>query len=791
MRGTNPSLTQTLINGHTVSSGDWFVLNQSGTVGRSVSYTLLPSELVGSVVGHKSAEASQLEGGVVGSVDVITRKPLDFAKPFTGQVSIGTVYADKPDTWDPQFNALMNWKNADDTFGFLVQAFYEQRHLRRDGVEVLGYQQFGAGDAAVVAHPDLLGVYYPSLIGAAFFEQERKRTGGYIEFQWRPSDSFSADLSYFTSKMDAPNYNRNYMLWGSKITANGIVPNSYTIENNTLTAATWLGDGVPTHAYGVYDQISRPDASADSNFLALDLDWQVNEAFRLKGNFGKTKGHGKTPTQDVAEWDIARGLGAGYQFNGIDDAPDFNLATEVTNNPSGASLDWIFGLQNLNVKDDETWGAIDGQFDLDGDFLTHIKFGVRWSEHNRSLHDVINQGPCCGAFDPANWPSGFDNYPSNFGSGLGGNFPDDVWFYTPDQLAAFNDAYTNRDPTVRHYYFAEYDLKEKNRSIYVQADWEHDKWSGNFGVRFVHTDEHIINNFDAPPSTPGAIVGSAFGSYIPVAFDNEYDDVLPSFNFRYEVRDDIILRFAANKSMTRPDYSALAGNFSLSPPASLTGVGGGSASNPDLKPVRSNNFDFALEWYYAPEALLSVSAFYMDLESYVVPASITRVYNTFQPPAPPTGAPVTYILSSYDNSSGEVQGFEVSWQQPIWGHFGIQANYTYADGEETGGRALVGTSKNTWNLGGYYETDKWHARLDYNYRSEFFSGLDRGTAFSQAGVGNLSGSVGYKFNDMFSVTFDALNLNNPTLRYFALNKDQPRAIYQSGRQYYFNLRVDF
>src|SRR5689334_7322744 len=34
MRGTNPSLTQTLINGHTVSSGDWFALNQTSAVGR-------------------------------------------------------------------------------------------------------------------------------------------------------------------------------------------------------------------------------------------------------------------------------------------------------------------------------------------------------------------------------------------------------------------------------------------------------------------------------------------------------------------------------------------------------------------------------------------------------------------------------------------------------------------------------------------------------------------------------------------------------------------------------------
>src|SRR3954466_12409580 len=32
MRGTNPSLTQTLVNGHSIASGDWFVLDQVTTV---------------------------------------------------------------------------------------------------------------------------------------------------------------------------------------------------------------------------------------------------------------------------------------------------------------------------------------------------------------------------------------------------------------------------------------------------------------------------------------------------------------------------------------------------------------------------------------------------------------------------------------------------------------------------------------------------------------------------------------------------------------------------------------
>src|SRR5690606_30131604 len=39
LRGTSPSLTQTLINGHSVGSAEWCVLSQGNNVGRSVSYT--------------------------------------------------------------------------------------------------------------------------------------------------------------------------------------------------------------------------------------------------------------------------------------------------------------------------------------------------------------------------------------------------------------------------------------------------------------------------------------------------------------------------------------------------------------------------------------------------------------------------------------------------------------------------------------------------------------------------------------------------------------------------------
>ena len=138
LRGTSPSLTQTLINGHTVGTADWFVLSQGSTMGRSVSYTLLPSELVSRVEIHKSSEARLPDGGTSGNVNIITRKPLDFEKQFTTNLSIGGVHASLPDTTDPQLSGLFNYKNADSTFGVMVQVFKQKRHLRREAQEIPG-----------------------------------------------------------------------------------------------------------------------------------------------------------------------------------------------------------------------------------------------------------------------------------------------------------------------------------------------------------------------------------------------------------------------------------------------------------------------------------------------------------------------------------------------------------------------------------------------------------------------------------------------------------------------------
>ncbi|MFL6677251.1 MAG: TonB-dependent receptor [Burkholderiaceae bacterium] len=813
MRGTNPSYTQTLVNGHNVASGDWFALDQTstGAVGRSVSYTLLPSEVVGSVVVHKSSEADLVEGGVVGSVDIITRKPLEFKKPFSMAVSLGGVYADLPKKTDPQANVLMNFRNEAGTFGVLGQVFFEKRHLRRDGVEELGYEQIKAGSPVAISNPDLANVWYPTAIGAALFEQERTRKGGLLDFQFKPNNNVSLDLNGFYSKLEASNYNRNYLLWNTHfINQGGTVANpgqapdpGYVVSTqngvSTLTSATFANNGAQ---HGIYDMISRPGEGATTQYLDLDGDFRISDALKLSAKVGTSKGLGVTPRQNVLEADIIH-TGGAYQLNGVNNAASFSLpGVTPSAAPTSANygLDWIFGANNVKVKDSEAWQQIDGDYSADAGILASIKFGARTNQHKRDALGAVNAG-AKGGWDPSTWPTPVSNYPNNFGKGLGGSVPANIWYFTPAQLADFDAQYQNlgdgstNSPTSRNYPGFDYSVHETTTAGYVMANFEGNKWSGNLGLRLVRTTESVLfyTSGSGDPNSPRPSAGaidSAWGWWLPQAVNHSYTDPLPSANFRFELSKDLIARVAASRTMTRADYTALAGSASLSPPATDTGIGSGSAGNPDLKPITSNNLDGTLEWYFADRALLSASLFYMDLTNYVSLGHTTGVYQT-QTHDHPLGTPITYTLTTPVNSSAKVHGVELAYQQPIWGGLGAEANLTALSYSTADGEALVGASKLTYNLSGYYENDLFSARLGWNHRSKFYSGLDRQTAFSQAAVGALSASLNFNITKQFAVHFDARNLNNPKLKYYAKNEQQPRAIYSNGRQYYVSASYEF
>ena len=767
LRGTSPSLQQTLFNGHAISTGDWFLLNQiGGNVGRSSSFSLLPSELVGSIVVQKSASADLVEGGVSGAINVITRRPLDFRQPLTVEGSVQANYNDLSGKTEPHLSGLVAWKNADNTVGFLLQGFSEKAAVRRDGQEILGYTPISPTSAAAVADPSLAGVLVPTFIGATLFEQTKKRSGGAFDVETRPMRGLSLDLNGFYSELKAPHQNTNWLAApANSINSANQIPQNPVVRNNTLVGAGFAVNN------GEVDNIYRPNAGGESWYLDLNGKYKVNDDLTVSGKLGKTHGVGYDRDDVFYQNNVDGGMV--YALNGLSPA---SVSYPGGNTASPGSTAWAGGGEAQSV-DQEKYAQLDADWRVRDSMVTNLRFGARFTDHHRTAEHPLETRPGALGFTNPGPAWNGQLYPSDFANDLGGNLSSNYFKYDGAALGAWGAVPGNRllDYTLRHNWMDEFQVGEKTSALYGMAEFGVDRWSGNIGLRAVETRQTTVVNL---PGGPNPITGSAFGPYTPTTFKRTYRDYLPSVNLKFDARDDLVLRAAVAKTIARPDYSALGGSVSLNDDA-LSGSGG----NVNLDPVRSTNLDLSAEWYFAPKALLSAGLFYMDLRSIVAQGTSTGTYYNNK-----RSAPAEYQITSPFNTSGTNKGVELSWQQPLMNNFGFLANYTFADGELDDGGELLNSSKRTWNLTGYFENERFSARLAYNFRSAYKAGVDRGASQHVDDMDSLAASVNVKLTEQLTLTFDALNLTNETIKMYAENKDRPRAFYSNGRTFYVGLR---
>ena len=790
LRGSSPNLTLTLLNGHAVSSGDWHVADQTSS-GRSVGFSLLPSELVSQVLVYKTSQADIVDGGLAGTVDIISRRPLDFKKPLTLEASIGGVYADLPGKTSPQFSGLANWKNEDNTLGVLVQIFSEERKLRRDSQEHLWWTAISPTSAAAKAHPELANARYSGLIGTALFEGERKRQGGLLSIEAKPNRDLTLGLTGNYSKLEAENYNRNHMQYSRAMlgTGDGVQNFQYTLNpaKNVITSLNIPNPG-PNYAAETTESYVRNGAKATSEFIDLNAKYRVNERLELKGQIGYTKGEGLTPKQSSIEV-MTYNSGLAYTLHGADHAADVSYTNldPTRFDPANTKISGAGGTM-IRSLDDEKNAQIDASLSTDWGIVNKLKFGARFSDHSRELHQ-INPGLKDGAALPA-WDG--STYPGDFGQGLGGSFPGNVWQIDPATLEAWKDANSDADPLRRELLRSEFNLKEKINAVYAMAEAEEGAWSGNVGVRAVQTKDDVMLYVPvaasqcaalAPCSVPGAITTSIYGTYYAQDVSNKHFNLLPSLNVRYEFDRNLIGRFGLNRTLSRPNYADIAGGISSVDNLTHKATGG----NPNLKPIKGDNVDMSMSWYFAPRALLSAGVFASNLHDYVkFGESDIQLFNTN------TGAQETYRLTSPGAIGAKLRGVELAWEQPIGAGFGLNANYTYADSKDSEGARMLGQSKHTYNVGAYYENDNWSARLAYNGRSDYIIALDRvGPTIHADDFATLAASLQYKINEHLSVSLDGVNLNDPISKNYVRSKDEPHSFRRNGRQYYFNLRVKY
>lgn len=779
IRGTDPTLNLTLFDGHSVATGDWFVLDQMSG-GRSFNFSLLPSEIVGTLRVYKSQQADLQEGGVGGTIDIITRRPLDLASG-TINASAQLVHNSMTTDFSPNLSAVASWKNADETFGVLVSGFYQDRRFRRDGQEFLGY--------GVAENFNNTGqtVLYPSLIGSAYFTQKRIRKGGSVTMQWKPSDRIELVANGVYTRMDADNVNVNSMLWGGRLVGGNSTPGtagyalgSYTIKDGVLTSANWANTAADGSAVQgrVQDDIFRKAYS--STWVAnLDGKFEATDHLTFTAQGGYTKGMGATT--DTFAWETYWNTGASYAFNGKFADVSYPGLTGGITSPSYLNnyYSWSWG-GAIKSPDQEAYGKLDAEYKFDG-FLSSIKVGGRYADHKREVNyeaygwagnnlysgtNLIGLGTVfAGGLTPSDYGRFFN------GSGYSVADVDKVQDYLDN----------NAGGRIFDFYAPEsWALHEKTAALYAMATFGQtgDALRGNIGLRAVHTDLKSTQYEQA--SAADHDLDTYFGYYNIVKDSNSYWDYLPSANVSYNATDNVVLRAAVSRVMARPGYADLAGAFSLNDLA-LTGTAGG---NVHLDPYRAWQFNVAAEFYYAPEALISVNLFYLDIESYITQATAKRWFITEQHP---TGA-WFLVTTPVNGPGGHNQGVEVNWQQPLFSGFGILANYTYSDAKSDDGDAIDGNSKHTFNVTGYYENDFMSARVAYGFRSKFRSGIDRSTPMWQDDFGQLDASLQIKMNKNVSLTLDGQNLTNSKLYYFVGDPSVPRAYYNNGRTIWFGAR---
>ncbi|MEK8050435.1 TonB-dependent receptor [Ideonella sp. DXS22W] len=777
LRGAPSFMTLTTLNGHTVSSGDWYVDNIAGG-GRSVSYSLFPSEIIGRVRVFKSSQANLIEGGAAGSVDIEMRRPLDFKKGVTGFANVSMVNSTASGKNDPQLSGLVAWKNDEGTVGALVQVFDEKRHLRRMGQEFLWWDKVATWFANdwIKANPEVEGKNISLLTGSTLFEQERHRQGGLIDVQFKASRDLTFDLSGFQSKMSATNINANFMFSPYQALSNnwsgvgGVVPSAYKITGDTISSITLPGTcpvaDCSKMGSSVQDIISRPGSYSQSKYFNLDADWRVSDALSVKGKIGSTEGTGHAQDYGYEVWNAYSG--ASMTLNGLSAPANVSIANSGTFSPR-TGADFFGGwASNITAKDKEDYAQADGKLKLNGELFTALHFGVRTARHTRSL-EWLNGTLGAGAGTLANAPtSGLTHFPSPPLS----NLLTGAWTIGADAVNAWGDKFVTFNS---HSYQKEFHIKETVNAGYLMGDFTTDTLQGNVGLRLVQTKIGVTNS-------------SSNDVWTPVNVNNTYNDVLPSANVRYQINRDLIARGAISRTMARPDFGQLGALNLLD--IQKTGSGG----NPNLKPVRSNNLEAAVEWYFQPKSMVSAGAYWMKMPSYVTFASFSAdFYNNAEKKT------TTYALSAAANTEAELKGIELAYVQDLGNGFGFNANYTYADGKETGKAAgsacattgncdMVGTSRNVYNLGAFYEMGPLSARVVYNYRSTFLNGLDRKSAIYQSGVGTVSASVNYKLSDKLSLAVEGKDLNDPLLKSYASTPDQPRAFYKNGRQYFLGVR---
>ena len=773
VRGLSGDFTRVRINGMEAiaSTGGEGGPNR----GRDFDYNVFASELFNSVVVHKSAEAKLDEGSLGAVVDLNTGAPFGYEDGVTFLLSGQSQYNDIAEDFTPRGAALFAYKDPDDKWGVSFSAAFSDDTTYEMGQNTVRWQTArfrSVRGVNCVDNPtdagcaEVTNAYHARIPRYGEIKVERERMGLTGSLEFRPSEDTRIKFDALYSKLEAVR-GETYgeVLFRGNEGGMDVVDYTYDPATNNLSMMQVDNAWVRNEAF---------EKAWTTTFKQYTFDLSHTFSDRFSGHFlaGTASSKLEFPYEITFMYDDRDYNGFLYDysndkfpviaFNGADvtDPANFQMA-EFRDRPT--STEHTFD----TLAADVTWN-FSSNYWLDA--------GVNYRKFNFETWGGIRDSTACAA-GLVTCAGDVYGVPGTDGPSIVYNFDDRVGagsttsWVIPD-LLGWADLIDLRNRPMREDIGNVRSVEEKDSGVFVQLNGAtviaNRDFRFNAGVRYVRTEQ----------------VSSGYNSGVYVTVERPtYSDVLPSFNVAWELMPDLVWRASASKVMTRP------GIGSLTPGGSVDSFNYRvTFQNPFLDPTRAKAFDTSLEWYFAPEAILSAALFYKDIDSRPISEQREGTYastglplSLLVPTSPaaenPEGRPWE-INTVVNGPGGKLHGLELAFQMPlslvapdmpVIRNMGVIANYTYVDSDadytisgDVITERLFGLSKNSYNFTLFYENDRFSARLSGAYRSDYLTGTS-GTGNRFEGYGetfNLDASMGYKINDNFEVTLEALNLTD-------------------------------
>lgn len=849
VRGFGPEFNTVLVNGRQMASE-----NQS----RAFSFDTIASELVRSLDVHKTSTASMQSGGIGSTVNVITARPFAIGG-FKVAGSVKAVYDENSEQSSPQVSALVSNTFDDERFGALLALSHQQRDTRLNQAQIDGWlENVGVPNPVTASGQAYQGnIFSPRNYDHKVTTEQRERTNANLVLQFAPSDSLvvTADALYSDFDIQADTTSYGHWFTAPNLTGFGGAKGP-VVDGNGTVIDLYQEVGLATDMHA-----KKFDRLTDTMSLGLNFDWDYSDQLKLTFDASHSSAE-REPNNGRGDQLSLIGYANRVRFQ-VDDhilpfASEFASANPLIYSgqqelngtayqagvkPAGVSNHLDPANSKAHVMLRRGWAVEDSvdQLRWDGVWsenatsgLTKAKFGASYSSENKALERWDNEGvgihcTFCGYPDlpsMAKFPQYVFNAGADFLSGVSGSgrmptswlaHDGEANFQFLQQYAASIGQNISFDAVKRN---KSYEVTEDTSAFYLELDFEGElagmPITSIAGVRYERTQVNV-DGTDAPVTGLSILdeteMLAQFGNAKPIDERANYEAILPNFSVKLDINDDVVARFAASQTLTRPTLESMS-------PVTVIGTtrqGGdltSTSGNPELQPFSATNLDLSLEWYYDTASYLSGGYFRKNVSNFIVNTTEDKTFtldNGSPLKDPSTGtnkgaadsADSIAVFTNTLPSNGEsaiVDGFELALQHSFANGFGVMANATLVDSNAqlepaniSQVFALTGLS-DSYNLVAFYEDGPFQTRLAYNWRDSFVQSLTQSNGDGVVIVeeyAQIDASASYDILDNLTVVIEGINLGNEYVHKRGRFANHLLLIEDSGRRVALGVRGTF